>query len=56
MKKSVYALCGAVMVIVAVLVRSLAGGGAELMALLAVGVLLLVGSIDFPAHTKEVSR
>ncbi|MDQ3345865.1 MAG: hypothetical protein M3473_06160 [Chloroflexota bacterium] len=47
-KKIAYALLGTVMIIIAVLVRSLADGGFELAVLLVLGLVLLLASIDLP--------
>lgn len=53
-KKIAYALLGTVMIIIAVLVRSLADGGAELVGLLMLGLVLLIASADLPANRKEM--
>ena len=52
MKKSVYALCGAVMIVIATLTRSLSDGGLELLALMIVGLILLIASADLPQNRK----
>jgi membrane-bound ClpP family serine protease len=53
MKKSVYALAGAVMIVVATLTRTVAGGGAELLLLIVVGLALLIASADLPQARRS---
>lgn len=56
MKKTSYAVCGSLMITTAVLIRSLGNGGLEVAALLLIGILLLVGSVDLPVTTKGAAR
>ncbi len=55
MKKSVYAAGGTLMVIVAVLLKTLAGGGPELALLLIVGLALLLASADMPTKSPQTN-
>ncbi len=48
MKKSVYAICGAVMITIAVVLRTLAGGGGEILILLGVGLMFIGASAETP--------
>ncbi len=52
MKKSIYAVCGAAMITIATLTRTFADGGAELLALMIVGLVLMVASADLPQQRK----
>ncbi len=53
MKKTAYAVCGAAMIVIAVLARTFADGGAELLTLLLVGLILLVASADLPIRAAR---
>ena len=48
MRRAVYATCGTAMLITAVILRTLADGGIELVLLALLGLLLVAGSADHP--------
>jgi hypothetical protein len=47
-KKSVYCLSGTLLIIVAAVLRSIAGGGGESFALALLGLLMIIASADVP--------
>ncbi len=53
MKKITYAVLGSLLVTTAVLLRTLGDGGSELVALMLIGLVLLVGSVDLPANSQR---
>ncbi len=55
MKKSTYAAGGTLMLIVAVLLKTLAGDGPELALLLIVGLALLLASADIPTKSPQTN-
>jgi len=55
MKKITYAICGATLVIVATVLRTIAGGGLDLALLVALGLVLLIASADIPQN-RRVAR
>lgn len=57
MKKSVYAVVGATLIVIATLTRTFADGGPELFALLILGIVMLIASADLPNQaTKGQAR
>lgn len=52
MKKSVYAVCGSLMIVAAVCARVTWEGGPQLVGLLMVGVVTLIASADLPVSQK----
>lgn len=52
MKKSTYAVCGSLMLIVASLTRTFGDAGPELLMLVIVGLVTLIGSADLPQQQK----
>ncbi len=53
MKKVVYVLCGVTLVIVATVIRALAGGSLDLMLLVGLGLALIVASADVPTRAAR---
>lgn len=53
MKKTVYAVLGAVLIVVATLVNRVDGGGVDLMLMIAIGVTLLLASADLPTKSRD---
>ncbi len=53
MKKSVYAVCGSLMILAAALTRTVSDGGPELIALMVLGVMTLIASADLPQQSTK---
>ncbi len=53
MKKVAYVMCGTVLVIVATVLRILAGGGLDLVLLVGLGLVLIVASADVPSRAAR---
>ncbi len=52
MKKAIYAVLGVALVIVASVLRTLAGGGIDLVLLVGLGLALIVASADVPTKGR----
>jgi hypothetical protein len=55
MKKITYALTGAVLIVVATLTNRIDGGGPDIAGMFALGLALLLASIDFPQPRRSTS-
>ncbi len=53
MKKTTYAVLGVTLVIVATVIRTLAGGSLDLMLLVGLGLALIVASADVPTRAAR---
>jgi len=53
MKKSIYAVLGVTLVIVATVLRTMAGGSLDLMLLVGLGLALIVASADVPTRAAR---
>ncbi len=52
MKKSIYAILGAALLVTATLTRTFVDAGLELLVLVVVGLVLLIASADIPQNRK----
>jgi ABC-type nickel/cobalt efflux system permease component RcnA len=55
-KKAVYAVLGALLILSATALNRFAGGGVDLVLLMVLGLALLIASADVPTTLKQHSR